>query len=121
MPSPSEEYPPTYAPPIMKINLEQIDTALIELISTLPVLDADFFGASAPKENLSMFTPKGKFGWYELMTSDTKAAGKFYSDVVGWTTQEMPSSDGSQYTTFNVNNVGLAGMLNIPGHTAWVG
>ena len=37
-----------------------------------------------------MFTPKGKFGWYELMTSDTKAAGKFYSDVVGWTTQEMP-------------------------------
>ena len=22
-----------------------------------------------------MFTPKGKFGWYELMTSDTKAAG----------------------------------------------
>ena len=41
-----------------------------------------------------MFTPKGKFGWYELMTSDTKAAGKFYSDVVGWTTQEMPSTDG---------------------------
>ena len=37
-----------------------------------------------------MFTPKGKFSWYELMTSDTKAAGKFYSDVVGWTTQEMP-------------------------------
>ena len=24
-----------------------------------------------------MFTPKGKSGWYELMTSDTKAAGKF--------------------------------------------
>jgi len=68
-----------------------------------------------------MFTPKGKFGWYELMTSDTKAAGKFYSDVVGWTTQEMPSTDGSSYTTFNVGNVGLAGMLNIPGHTAWVG
>ena len=41
-----------------------------------------------------MFTPKGKFGWYELMTSDTQAAGKFYSDVVGWTTQEMPGGDG---------------------------
>ena len=49
-----------------------------------------------------MFTPKGKFGWYELMTSDTKAAGKFYSDVVGWTTQEMPADDGPQYTTFNL-------------------
>ena len=68
-----------------------------------------------------MFTPKGKFGWYELMTSDTKAAGKFYSDVVGWTTQEMPGGDGHPYTTFNLGNVGMAGMLNIPGHTAWIG
>ena len=68
-----------------------------------------------------MFTPKGKFGWYELMTSDTKAAGKFYSDVVGWTTQEMSSPDGSSYTTFNIGNVGMAGMLTIPGHTAWIG
>ena len=28
-----------------------------------------------PKGELAMFTPKGKFGWYELMTRDTKAAG----------------------------------------------
>jgi predicted enzyme related to lactoylglutathione lyase len=68
-----------------------------------------------------MFTPKGKFGWYELMTSDPKAAGKFYSDVVGWTTHEMPSPDGSSYTTFNIGEVGMAGMLSIPGHTAWIG
>lgn len=68
-----------------------------------------------------MFTPKGKFGWYELMTSDTKAAGKFYSDVVGWSTEELSSTDGQHYTTFNVGKVGVAGMLNIPGHTAWVG
>ena len=68
-----------------------------------------------------MFTPRGKFGWYELMTSDTKAAGKFYSDVVGWTTHEMPSTDGMAYTTFNIGEVGMAGMLTIPGHTAWIG
>ena len=67
-----------------------------------------------------MFSPKGKFGWYELMTSDTKAAGKFYSDVVGWTTSEMPSGD-VPYTTFNLGDAGIAGMLNIPGHTAWIG
>jgi predicted enzyme related to lactoylglutathione lyase len=67
-----------------------------------------------------MFTPKGKFGWYELMTSDTKAAGKFYSDVVGWTTQEMPG-DGPAYTVFNLGKAGIAGMLTIPGHVAWVG
>jgi len=68
-----------------------------------------------------MFTPKGKFAWYELMTSDTQAAGKFYSDVVGWTTQEMPGGDGPSYTTFNIDGVGIAGMLNIPGQTAWGG
>ncbi len=68
-----------------------------------------------------MFTPKGKFSWYEIMTSDTKATGKFYSDVVGWTTQEMPSGDGPPYTTFNLGNVGIAGMLQMAGHTAWIG
>lgn len=67
-----------------------------------------------------MFTPKGKFGWYELMTSDTKGAGKFYSDVVGWTTHEM-AGEGGPYTTFNLGEVGIAGMLQIPGHTAWIG
>jgi hypothetical protein len=68
-----------------------------------------------------MFTPKGKFGWYELMTSDVKAAGKFYSDVVGWTTQEMPNPNGPPYTTFNIGNVGIAGMLHMPEHTGWIG
>ena len=68
-----------------------------------------------------MFTPKGKFDWYELMTSDTKAAGKFYCDVVGWTTQEVTAADSPAYTTFNLGKVGIAGMLTIPGHTDWVG
>jgi|SRR3954470_16660724 predicted enzyme related to lactoylglutathione lyase len=68
-----------------------------------------------------MFTPKGKFGWYELMTSDTKAAGKFYSDVVGWSTREVSGANGIHYTTFNLDSVGIAGMLNLPGHTAWIG
>jgi predicted enzyme related to lactoylglutathione lyase len=69
-----------------------------------------------------MFTPKGKFGWYELMTTDTKAAGKFYSDVVGWSVHEMTGPDGVvSYTTFNLGEVGMAGMLAIPGHTGWLG
>jgi uncharacterized protein len=71
-----------------------------------------------------MFQPKGKFSWYELMTSDTDAAGKFYADVVGWTTQQMPGSpdsDSSPYTTFNIGSVGMAGMLHLTGHTAWIG
>ncbi len=68
-----------------------------------------------------MFTAKGKFAWYELMTSDTEAAGKFYSDVVGWTTREMPGDEGRPYTTFNVGSAGIAGMLKLTGHTGWIG
>ncbi|HEY1804498.1 MAG TPA: VOC family protein [Terracidiphilus sp.] len=68
-----------------------------------------------------MFTPKGKFGWYELMTTDTKAAGKFYSDVVGWSTRAMPSSGGMEYTTFNLGEVGMAGMLTVGEYKAWIG
>lgn len=60
-----------------------------------------------------MSTPKCKFGWYELLTTDTAAAGKFYSSVVGWTTKEMPGPQGI-YTIFESNGVGLAGMMTIP-------
>jgi predicted enzyme related to lactoylglutathione lyase len=67
-----------------------------------------------------MFTPKGKFGWYELMTSDTEAAGKFYSNVVGWTTKDVGNAD-MPYTTFNIGESGVAGMLTLPQHTGWIG
>ena len=36
-------------------------------------------------------------------------AGNFYSDVVGWTTEEVSGADGSQYTTFNLGDIGMAG------------
>lgn len=68
-----------------------------------------------------MFSAKGKFAWYELMTGDPKAAGKFYSDVVGWGTQEIPSPDGNPYAVFNLGQVGMAGMLKLDGHTGWIG
>ena len=71
-----------------------------------------------------MSTPACSFGWYELMTTDTKAAGKFYADVVGWTPREM--KDGPMpYTTFNLGEVGMAGMMKLPEDAgpmpAWIG
>ena len=71
-----------------------------------------------------MAEPHGTFGWYELMTTDTEAAGKFYSDVVGWTTEDvgMPSMP---YTTFNVGGAGVAGLMTLPPEAgpvpAWIG
>jgi predicted enzyme related to lactoylglutathione lyase len=67
-----------------------------------------------------MYTPKGKFAWYELMTTDTAAAGKFYSSVVGWSTRDvgMPSMP---YTTFNLGEIGQAGMMTVPPEAAAMG
>jgi predicted enzyme related to lactoylglutathione lyase len=67
-----------------------------------------------------MYTPKGKFGWYELMTTDTEAAGKFYSEVVGWTTKDVGNAE-MPYTTFNIGDHGVAGMLALPQHVGWIG
>jgi predicted enzyme related to lactoylglutathione lyase len=67
-----------------------------------------------------MFTPKGTFGWYELMTPDVLASEKFYTSVVGWNTSQVGSPE-MPYTTFNVGTYGVAGMLTVPGRTAWIG
>ena len=67
----------------------------------------------------------GRFMWYELMTSDAKAAGAFYRSVVGWKTQAM----GDVYTTFHVGEAnGMAGMAELSAEdlakgerSAWTG
>lgn len=55
----------------------------------------------------------GKFGWYELLTTDVEAAGEFYSKVVGWTTKKM-GDDPMPYTIFEQNGMGVAGMMTLP-------
>jgi len=35
----------------------------------------------------------GRFVWYDLMTTDTKAAAAFYTDVVRWTTEAWEKGD----------------------------
>jgi predicted enzyme related to lactoylglutathione lyase len=72
-------------------------------------------------------TAKGRFNWYELMTSDTGAAGKFYETVIGWKAAPMgQAGDGSVYTVFETPEGGVAGMMKIPAEVAgmppsWMG
>ena len=70
---------------------------------------------------------QGSFFWYDLMTSDTKAAAKFYGDVVGWGIQDSgnPQMD---YTLFTKGTRGVAGLMALPdemaqsgGRPAWLG
>ena len=46
-----------------------------------------------------MPTSPASFVWYDLMTTDAKAAEAFYSGVVGWRAQDAGMPDRS-YTIF---------------------
>jgi uncharacterized protein len=56
---------------------------------------------------------RGNFVWYDVMTSEPKAAASFYSDVIGWDAQEYPMEDRT-YTVFRKGPVMVAGLMPIP-------
>ncbi len=69
----------------------------------------------------------GKFVWYELMTSDGAAAGKFYVDVVGWKADKSPMP-GMDYTLFYAGADQVAGAFTLSNEmqaagapASWVG
>jgi len=61
-----------------------------------------------------MPAPRGSFIWYDVMTSDPKAAASFYSDVIGWNAQEHAMPDNRFYTVFSKGPAMVAGLMAIP-------
>jgi predicted enzyme related to lactoylglutathione lyase len=57
------------------------------------------------------------FFWYDVMTTDTNAAQKFYCDVVGWTAEDT-GPKGNGYILFNAQGQGVAGLMTIPEEAA---
>ncbi|HEX7792942.1 MAG TPA: VOC family protein [Vicinamibacterales bacterium] len=58
---------------------------------------------------------RGRFVWHELMTTDTKSAGAFYSKIIGWKTQPWGKDlSGGEYTLFVSGKRQLAGLMVIP-------
>lgn len=59
--------------------------------------------------------PPGNFGWADLATTDSDATKKFYTEILGWTYNDIPMGDGQAYSMCLVNGkeVGaLHGMTN---------
>jgi len=70
---------------------------------------------------------QGSFFWYDLMTTDTRAAAKFYDDVVSWGTQDSGNPQ-MEYTVFTLGARGVSGLMKLPeemaksgGRPAWLG
>jgi len=58
---------------------------------------------------------RGRFVWHELMTTDTKSAGAFYSKIIGWKTQPWGKDlSGGEYTLFVSGKRQLAGLMGVP-------
>jgi uncharacterized protein len=60
-----------------------------------------------------MVNSHGRFVWYELMTTERKAAKACYAEVVGWGTQDasMPSMP---YTLFTAGKASVTGLMDLP-------
>jgi predicted enzyme related to lactoylglutathione lyase len=55
----------------------------------------------------------GKFVWYDVMTTDCKAAESFYRHVVGWTAKDSGMPNGG-YTLFSAGDTMVGGLMPIP-------
>lgn len=60
--------------------------------------------------NESMKT-HGDFGWRDLMTDDVDRACRFYTDVIGWSTEVMDVGKGP-YTVFKIGDRPVAGLMD---------
>jgi len=59
------------------------------------------------------FKKHGAFSWCELMTDDLAAAKKFYSQLFGWTTEEM-TMEGMTYNVLKASEEAVGGMMATP-------
>ena len=74
-----------------------------------------------------MQSQPAKFVWYELVTTDTKAAAAFYGSVVGWAFHETDMT-GTPYTMLMAGESAVGGLMTLPeevkaagGRAAWIG
>ncbi|HEY7711299.1 MAG TPA: VOC family protein [Candidatus Entotheonella sp.] len=59
------------------------------------------------------FKRHGAVSWVELSTTDAKAAIAFYSQLFGWSTEEMSMQDGT-YTVVKTGSDGIGGIMPLP-------
>jgi predicted enzyme related to lactoylglutathione lyase len=57
---------------------------------------------------------QGRIVWYELLTTDMKAAEKFYSDVVGWTISDFDQSPQPYHMFVRKGEIPSGGVMTIP-------
>jgi predicted enzyme related to lactoylglutathione lyase len=57
--------------------------------------------------------PRGRFVWYDLMTSDPKSATAFYTQLIGWGTSEWEGGP-MPYTMWTNREKPIGGVMTLP-------
>jgi len=60
-----------------------------------------------------IYKQHGAFSWFELMTTDVESAKKFYTEIFGWQTEDMPM-ENMTYTVAKIGDEGVGGMMLLP-------
>jgi len=56
----------------------------------------------------------GSIGWNEIVTPNSKASIKFYTELLGWTTEVMEMPNGMNYTMFKKGDLHVGGCVQPP-------
>jgi predicted enzyme related to lactoylglutathione lyase len=57
---------------------------------------------------------KGRFVWYDLMTTDQEAARSFYTKVVGWDTELWEGGGETDYHMWKAGDTSIGGVMDLP-------
>jgi uncharacterized protein len=74
---------------------------------------------------MSETSPRGRFVWYDLMTTDPNSAADFYTKVAGWGTQAWEGSP-TPYTMWTTHDTPIGGVVKLapemgPTPPHWIG
>lgn len=67
---------------------------------------------------IQVFGEPNSLGWTQLNATDTGVAKKFYTELIGWKTQDMPASTGGEYTMWLKADGPAGGMMAMPPQAA---
>ena len=69
---------------------------------------------------MSETTTRGRFVWYDLMTTDPDAAVGFYTQLIGWGTEAWQGGP-TPYTMWTANETAIGGVMPLPEEAAKAG
>ena len=61
---------------------------------------------------MSDTSPRGRFVWYDLLTTNPGSAADFYTKIAGWGTQDFPGS-AKPYTMWTTQNTPIGGVMEL--------